>query len=117
MVSYGVRGDARAIVYNRKERGIDVCPHHIRVRMKCDFLPLNCYNRLREKKHGIKAFFESGKCSQAIRKGLIFMTPLVILSSLVQVALNFPISAYRTGSSVHPSVFFIRYLQGFTAQR
>ena len=39
--------------------------------------------------------FESGKCAQAIRKGLIFMTPLVILSSMAQVALNFPVDSYQ----------------------
>lgn len=40
-------------------------------------------------------FIELGNETQAIRKGLIFMTPLVIISSFCMVFLNFPIPAYQ----------------------
>lgn len=43
----------------------------------------------------LKYFFGEGKAAQAIRKGLIFMTPLVILSSMALVLLNFPVSTYQ----------------------
>jgi cellobiose-specific phosphotransferase system component IIC len=38
--------------------------------------------RISRRKRSFTTFMESGKSSQAIRKGLIFMTPLVIISSL-----------------------------------
>lgn len=43
----------------------------------------------------VKNYFVKGKAAQAIRKGLIFMTPLVILSSIALVGINFPISGYQ----------------------
>lgn len=43
----------------------------------------------------VKNFFVKGKSVQAIRKGLIFMTPLVILSSAALVGINFPIPVYQ----------------------
>ena len=43
----------------------------------------------------VKNYFVKGKAVQAIRKGLIFMTPLVILCSIALVGINFPISGYQ----------------------
>lgn len=63
--------------------------------MNGNVLPAHWCSRLNDKKNRIINFFEFGKCSQAIRKGLIFMTPLVILSSMTQVALNFPVASYQ----------------------
>ena len=52
-------------------------------------------NKIKERKKSITNFLESGKSSQAIRKGLIFMTPLIIISSLALVTLSFPVDAYQ----------------------
>ena len=43
----------------------------------------------------VKNYFVKGKAVQAIRKGLIFMTPLVILCSIALVGINFPIAGYQ----------------------
>lgn len=47
------------------------------------------------------------KGTQAIRKGLIFMTPLAIISSFALVLLNFPIPVYQQWMQSE-STFFIR---------
>ncbi len=65
---------------------------------------------MNDKKNSIRHFFESGNCSQAIRKGLIFMTPLVILSSLTQVALHFPVASYQEWLTGPAAGFFFQLL-------
>ena len=65
-------------------------------------------------KNDLTNVFESGKCAQAIRKGLIFMTPLVILSSMAQVALNFPVDSYQEWlpvSYTHLDVYKRQFMQ------
>ncbi|MFR1872339.1 MAG: hypothetical protein ACLSXO_07450, partial [Coprococcus sp.] len=49
-------------------------------------------------------FYRKG--TQAIRKGLIFMTPLAIISSFALVLLNFPIPLYQQWMQSE-STFFI----------
>ena len=53
---------------------------------------------------------ESGKSSQAIRKGLIFMTPLVIISSLARVGLSFPVNGYQEWLNSADAFSFLQIL-------
>ena len=68
-------------------------------------------------KNDLTNVFESGKRAQAIRKGLIFMTPLVILSSMAKVALNFPVDSYQEWILSPSAHFFIRFSLGSIVQR
>lgn len=43
----------------------------------------------------IKTFFFQGKAVQAIRKGVIFTIPMVMISSIALVGIEFPLPAYQ----------------------
>ncbi len=60
-------------------------------------------------------FLESGKSAMAIRKGLIFMTPLVILSSLAQVVMYFPVEGYQSWLHGSAQPFYLILMRIYSA--
>ena len=66
--------------------------------------------RISRRKRSFTTFMESGKSSQAIRKGLIFMTPLVIISSLARVGLSFPVNGYQEWLNSADAFSFLQIL-------
>lgn len=67
-------------------------------------------NKVKAKATCFKAFFEFGKASLAIRKGLIFMTPLVILYSTALVGINMPLPGYQSWLHSHEASFYFTML-------